>query len=491
MQENFTQKINELSYLARNNFRQKNYKKTIEVLETLFNEYDDFIKLNKKIYKDRFKDYNNLMTSYHHLIINKSESEYGNDSIVKFYKYFDEYLKLAKIVKKEDGINSWSDSILKDIFIYNVDMILIEVSESFDINNNIESILKNKLNNLIKNCIKIFSPPFTKKLFFEGFLIKIYEERQNFKRKGKNKYQNFLNTMWMIEVFLENTESVELDYSETRANMMNLMADLIYFYKDEQSTRGEKERKSIEWLEKSLEEHPENQFTKNRIKELKNFLVTTEQINKFHHDATSKIVYLKEEIKSIKNKIGKNNININTTKKLSDLLEQVNIIEGIFRLTKEEKAIFEFVDIEIILKNIVKASEFENMSIECLEFYGKKELVEIDKNYFIIAIRNLLKNSIEAYRRNNIKFDKCPVIISFYYNKWECVLEDKAGGIPEEYLENDRLFDPYISDKGTFQDAGLGLAQVKFAIEIQDGIIEYESDKKGTKFIIKLLKEVD
>ena len=69
------------------------------------------------------------------------------------------------------------------------------------------------------------------------------------------------------------------------------------------------------------------------------------------------------------------------------------------------------------------------------------------------------------------------------------IFKDLAGGIKENILVDNRLFETHVSEKNIAQNHGLGLSLVKSAINRLGGEISvknYEIDeKKGAKFIIK------
>ncbi len=463
---------------ALESFRDKKYKQAVKEFESLLEEFS----ASKQIsLKDKSASLNNLMTAYHHLI---RDGEYEKEKIKQFKEYKKEYLEVAKVADSNGTLKRWSDHIIEYLLSYNLDLILIEITENDGYSiAEMENKLEVEVKDLLAEFISVFSPTFPKKLFYDQLLNKIYQERQNFNRSGKDNYQNIRNTRWLIKIFLELSADLK-DYAKKRANVMNLMADLIYFFTENQEMRGEKEKKSLRWLEKSIQEFPNNRFSKSRIKELRKILTTTQQINKFRHDATNKISYLRDKLAILIRRVEDKRLK----KEFLELSEYVNMIEGIFRLTKEERANFELVDMNKLLTEIVVSND--ELNLNCLTIKGEKAKVEIDKNYFVIAVHNLIKNSLEAYKRNQIEINDCPVEIEFDYQSLECRIRDEAGGIADEFKDNDKLFEPYVSSKGTYQNVGLGLAQAKAAIDLQEGRIEYQSNEQGTEFIISLCEEV-
>lgn len=105
------------------------------------------------------------------------------------------------------------------------------------------------------------------------------------------------------------------------------------------------------------------------------------------------------------------------------------------------------------------------------QFIGDYELL-------LVAITNLLKNSIDSLRKKGfievaVSGDNDFIFIS---------VTDNGSGIDESDI--DKVFNPFYSKKE--QGMGLGLAYVKKIMEIHNGRVELESKKGGgAKFILK------
>ena len=455
-------------------FRDKNYKKTIKAGEEFCEKF-----LEQVAFWKQGAVLNNLLTSYHHLIV---RDIYDKDKISTFEAYCEDYLDVASKAKEEGQLHGWSDTILENLFRYNIELLLKKVTEQKNKSLGlIEQKLKEELKVIFDKFIRVFAPPFSEKLFYEQLLGVIYSERQNFNRAGRDNYQNVRNAKWLGELFLELTKEIN-NYNQIRANAMNIIADLVYFFNQGNSEqRYEREKQAIEWIERSLEEFPDNRFAQIRREEFKKYISTTEQINKFRHDAIHNISFLRDELEKIINyEVSDENLK----GRLMELRKEVEEIEGAFRLTGRESANFELYDMKKILFEVINA--YPKLSQDCLELLGTPKQITIDRNYFVIALNNLINNSLEAYQRRNIEIEGCPIKITFDYDKLQCIIQDQAGGIAEEFRVHDKLFDPYVSSKQTQQETGLGLAQTKLAIELQDGKLDYEPIEQGTKFIISL-----
>lgn len=445
-------------------FRDKEYLKALEAFKSLYHNQEYQVQQG-----NMEKDLNTMMRCCYSLVMEEDANE---DRIEEFFKYLEEYIAIAKGTD-DVQLKKWTDTFIKDLLGYAIELHL-EVIED---NNELERTVYK----LLEEFTTAFYPTFPYQLLYKTLGTKIFEERQNYRRRARDHYQHIKNTRTLIHVYLEYTATLA-EATFTRASMMNLMADLVYFYGEDIGERGKNEEKAIGWLEKSLEIFPENLFTKNRLQEIRKVLTTNRQIDRFRHDATSKLSFLKDRLKILANK--------STGQIQQDLMDLgilVRGIEGIFRLTKQERPKYSLVNMEDYLKQILSSSDIL-LSTDCLSFIGEEELVELDEDYFSIALRNIIKNSLEAYKQKEVEVENCPVKIVFDYNTWTCTVEDWAGGIPEHFLEDDRLFEAYVSTKGTYMDVGLGLNQVKEAIELQEGEVLVKNTRSGAIFTIQLCK---
>ncbi|WP_027340241.1 sensor histidine kinase [Halonatronum saccharophilum] len=340
--------------------------------------------------------------------------------------------------------------------------------------------IESKLERLIDKGVKVEdlyeSLDLDKESFIKFLEEKFYEERIYIYEDGLEEGMRRANKT--LQMFLKATEG-DKGYVRRRANLMGQMGDLIYFTTShKQGLKGEKE--AISWLEKALDEDRENYFAKGRLKDLKRSLLLRQQIDKFNHDASSKISFLRDKVRGMI----KEEENKRIEDDLLEVYEQIEVIEGIFRLTKGEGPKFEIVNIEELLKNLVLS--FPELDEKALYIKGESRDIEVDRSYLIIALRNLIKNALDAYRSRGIEISDRPIILTFNYDRLTFKVKDKAGGIEEKLKDKDRLFSPYVSSKGSYQNVGLGLALVKEAVQLQGGSIDYSNKDGGAEFIIKL-----
>ena len=106
------------------------------------------------------------------------------------------------------------------------------------------------------------------------------------------------------------------------------------------------------------------------------------------------------------------------------------------------------------------------------------------KNELLQAIINIIKNSIDAFKTNDIAQKKITVSSKASKDYVTIIIEDNAGGMQNTVLE--RVFEPYFSTKNK-NGTGLGLYMCKVIIvEHLHGTITIESQDNGTKVAINL-----
>ncbi len=413
-----------------------------------------------------------FIKAYYNLILAQGLNK---NHLEEFWHYSDKYLNKAKEFKANDDLLLLDSSAIKDIFSYNLEILMQEVLDKKDFQQNKKDFansFKTEVKKLYLKFKNIFSLKVYLQLLNEAVVEKIYLERQNYNRAANN--QNIKLTIYLIEVYLKVNKKSQED-NQKIASLINLKAELIYFYG---SDRKDRIIRAIKCLEQVLTLDNNNLFAQKRLKELNEQLLTKQQITRFNHDAIELIVALSSKLDLILEQVSEQKL----YRELLKVYDQADLILGVFRLTKKEEAKFEFVAIDKLLEDVVLY--FDELKKDCLKFKGEKKEVAVDKNYFFLAIYNLIKNSLEAYRRRKIKIDVKAIEIEFCYDSMTCKIADKAGGIKEELAKNNKLFNAYTTSKE--DKGGLGLALVKLAIDLQGFTIDYRNTKEGTEFIIKL-----
>ena len=129
--------------------------------------------------------------------------------------------------------------------------------------------------------------------------------------------------------------------------------------------------------------------------------------------------------------------------------------------------------------------------INKLDVNLKVELIPNDlkyvgfKNELKQVILNIINNAFDALDENNIENKNVKISISKTTENIIISIEDNAGGIPDNILEN--IFNPYFSTKTEKNGTGLGLYISKVIIENNmNGKISVTSEQNNSEFKISL-----
>lgn len=165
------------------------------------------------------------------------------------------------------------------------------------------------------------------------------------------------------------------------------------------------------------------------------------------------------------------------------------LVQALLKLSKFDANTVHFIKQENDLKTIIKES-IKNVSPLCdlrninIEFNAKeKSKIECDSKWQIEAITNIIKNAIDHSKNNST------VTINLSNNNVYSMIEiiDKGEGISKKDISH--IFERfYKGENATSDSIGIGLALAKTIIEEDNGSISVESNKIGTKFIIKYFK---
>lgn len=165
------------------------------------------------------------------------------------------------------------------------------------------------------------------------------------------------------------------------------------------------------------------------------------------------------------------------------------LVQVLLKLSKFDANTVHFIKKEYNLKNIVNESiknvstlcDLRNINIE-LNIKNDSKII-CDSKWQVEAITNILKNSIDHSKDNQ------KVIINVENNNVYSTVEiiDFGDGISKKDISH--IFERfYKGENATSDSIGIGLALAKTIIEEDNGNISVESNKNGTKFIIKYFK---
>jgi len=114
--------------------------------------------------------------------------------------------------------------------------------------------------------------------------------------------------------------------------------------------------------------------------------------------------------------------------------------------------------------------------------------------YFIpkfldVIMENLIKNTITAYENIQKPLSERIFDIVFDERRGRIIFHDRAGGIPLELLEGDKLFQAFVSTKkDVSMNVGLGLGLCKQSAALMQAKFfspVLDEDSKGTSFIVE------
>lgn len=165
------------------------------------------------------------------------------------------------------------------------------------------------------------------------------------------------------------------------------------------------------------------------------------------------------------------------------------LIQSLLKLSKFDSNTIHFIKQKRLLKDIIEAS-IKNVSMLCdlknikINVKGEKDAkLNCDFMWQVEAVTNIIKNCVEhskVYSQIDIEYEQNNVYSAIY-------IKDFGDGIDKEDLSH--IFERFYKGKNASQESvGIGLSLAKTIIESDNGTISVESNKNGTKFIIKYFK---
>ncbi len=158
-----------------------------------------------------------------------------------------------------------------------------------------------------------------------------------------------------------------------------------------------------------------------------------------------------------------------------------NTIDDFRNFFKIDKVKSKF-NIEETIRQVltIQSATLKNQGIE-VEIQGKDFTVNGYESEFKQVVLNIINNAKDAIKEKQIKNGKISITIDKPY----VIIEDNAGGIPQEII--DRVFEPYFTTKEQGKGTGIGLYMSKMIIEQNmNGMLSVENTPTGAKFKIKL-----
>ncbi len=170
-------------------------------------------------------------------------------------------------------------------------------------------------------------------------------------------------------------------------------------------------------------------------------------------------------------------------RKYADLiLEESNklesLVKGFHDLLKSRKSVFEYEDINVLIRNIAslveKESKTKNVKLRW-RLSDRPLKINMQKNFLQVAIQHALRNAMEATQPGGTV-----IVETDAENETVTVtITDTGSGIPEQEVE--KIFDPFYSTKT--HRYGMGLPMIKQVVSEHLGEIKLISEQgKGTSF---------
>ena len=177
-----------------------------------------------------------------------------------------------------------------------------------------------------------------------------------------------------------------------------------------------------------------------------------------------------------------------TTQLLSQTIDD---FRNFFKKDKE-KTTFSIKSIVEKDLGLLEAS-FKQNSITLQTNYDDVKIVGY-QNELIQALLNILNNAKDAFKENDIKYNRFIFLDTVVENRYlKIIIKDNAGGIPDHII--DKIFEPYFTTKHKSQGTGIGLYMThEIIVNHMNGTIEafnekYKIDKEefvGAMFVIKI-----
>jgi signal transduction histidine kinase len=170
--------------------------------------------------------------------------------------------------------------------------------------------------------------------------------------------------------------------------------------------------------------------------------------------------------------------------KIEYLNKTINDFSNFFKKsTKQDQlSIYQLIDSSVRLIEDSYNSCFAKIIINYQ--IDKNTTIKTMPSKFNQVMLNILKNALDEYKNKNIENGITIILITKYNNCINIIIEDNAGGIPEDILPN--IWDAYFSTKDK-NGTGIGLYMSKTIVEKHlKGTIKATNKNDGAVFTICL-----
>lgn len=248
-----------------------------------------------------------------------------------------------------------------------------------------------------------------------------------------------------------------------------ILADTHYYYHEQGKIFSERAKAALNCLDAVLSHNPGDPYALNFRDDILQALGRHTQMDRFNHDSRSILGSLNQISKKLLTGMAEDSPFITD---LHRLRRQVMTLRSIAMLAEGQDKIlqpsseeYEFEDIGVLIQE-----QLENLHLPntCLVQHGTPEKWEIIPGMVGVVFDNLIRNSLEAYKKNNIPEPSPPVTIIVHYQHTTIFFNDEAGGVNPAVGD---IFAPYASSKGIRSRVGLGLTNAKMAMKSMEADI--------------------
>ena len=225
------------------------------------------------------------------------------------------------------------------------------------------------------------------------------------------------------------------------------------------------------------------------------FIAMGEMISMIAHQWRQPLSTVSSTIINLKIKKELNNLDSDTIDKAYD-----NIENNIYYLSSTIDDFTNFIKSDKNIKEIQLSKLFDNSMVLFKNLVGSGEITysqNIDTNIKISTYQNeliqvtlnIIKNSIDAFKENNIDNQQITIKVTKDDDYAFIYIKDNAGGIEQKSIL--KIFEPYFSTKSKNR-TGLGLYISKRIVEENlKGTVNVKSYNNETEFCIKLPLTID
>lgn len=274
-------------------------------------------------------------------------------------------------------------------------------------------------------------------------------------------------------------------YPGIRAAINVILADTQYFLPEGKLRREENLEAVSKFLSAALVDAPDDPFASTFDRNLRELRFANLQIRGFLHDARKRVARIKIALGELEEVWP-----IEKSKPVA-FIELENELEELF-------SVAELVSLDRDRVGEPPASEARNEDIagvigravvqhrwpgDGIERVGKVNEWFMWPGFVLLALSNLIANTLEAYSRRKSEMPSTPARFLIDYNKQLVTYRDWAGGIESGIGD---IFAPYVSVNGVHSGRGLGLPRARAAMRAQgfDLRLSDSQPDDGAEFIM-------